>query len=135
MSIIRVDVEKQLSKYKRFGNNIPRTFVRFLSKVAKSGRTILRNELLSGQRLNLKPDEKDDIGRYLVGGKVTKNFSITFSSYPLNLFERGRALRNGRKEPGRYILTREFRALMNARMPGISEKALIYTISKETNKV
>ena len=132
---LKIDVTHNLHKLKKFGEKIPNVFVSYLSNIAKHGRNLLRKDLLSGKALNLKGDTTDKIGRNLVNGRVIRDFNITFASYPVNLFERGRTLRNGSSEAGKYIITREFKTLLNTRLQGFADHALEKTIKKEIKKI
>lgn len=135
MSVLRIKTEGSLKGFKKFGDDIPGAFVHYLTSLSKKGRMLLRKDLLSGQALNLKSDLKDSRGIHLISGKPTKNFSITFASYPTNLYERGRTLRDGKKEPGRYIITRQFKNLLNANLQGFSEESLRTTLKKRADRI
>lgn len=132
--VINLDT-KELKPLNQFINQFPQKQVASLSMIAKRGRGILRKDLLSGQALKLKSSERDVRGRYLISGKVGAKFSINFASYPLNLYERGRTLRSGRKEPGRHILLREFKNLLSARLQSLANEAYTRTIQKAVDKL
>lgn len=132
---LRIDSEVHLHKFTKFIDDLPHTYVKFLSRLAGKGRELLRKDLLSGQTIDLHGKEKDKIGRFVVKGKVAPQFAIVFTSYPVNLFERGRLLRSGVKEAGKYIITREFKSLLGARLQPLAESALEETVGKEAAKV
>lgn len=79
---------------------------RLLAYFGKRGREILKEEYLSGQELNLRVFPNDSIGRRTITSDTNKQRTKTdIYSYPVNLFEKGRRLRDGRKEPGKKIIT------------------------------
>ena len=138
MGALRIDVSAKITGLKRFVDKLPKLEMAFLARVGARGRGLLRKDLLSGQALNLKSSERDSRGRYLISNKVSRirgNLGITFGSYPLNLFERGRTLRNGKKEPGKHILRIQFKNLLNAKLQGYATSAMRKTIDKEAAKV
>lgn len=116
-------------------NNFPDIRVRMLSGVARRGRDVLRNDFLSGQALNLKKDLTDKIGRYLVNGRVGRRSTVGWSSYPANLFERGRTLRDGRREPGRHIIMKQFKGKMEGRIQGFADAEAQKTLEKAAEAV
>ena len=95
----------------------PEMRARTLGYIGKEGKALLKKRFLSGvsgQGINLEQHPHDVLGRRTVSysvGKKAKHALI--ASYPLNLFERGRKLRSGKKEKGKYIITRRFKQVMN----------------------
>lgn len=90
--------------------------VTFLHDIAKQGRLTLKGQLLSGQEIYLKKD-KNKKGYDNIRSRVGRGGNSAYiTSAPTNLFERGRTLRSGAKEPGKYIITRKLRALVDANM-------------------
>jgi hypothetical protein len=132
---LRMTVEADTAGLKKFVASSPYVQVHLLTIIAKRGREVLRDELLSGQALNLKRQPKDKIGRHLISGKPGRNFSITWSSYPVNLYERGRTLRSGRREPGRYIITQQFRTIMQNRLQNMADRAARQTYEKAVAQI
>jgi hypothetical protein len=63
--------------------------------------------------------------RYFVNKMKTDSVTsfVTITSFPLNLFENGRRLRSGRREPGRHIL-RDFKRSSKSFAEDIAYKAL-----------
>lgn len=85
--------------------------------IGKNSRELLYYQFLSGQEINLKAYPRDKAGRNTVSSASTgKNTKI--SSYPTNLFERGRTLRSGARDPGKYIITRKLKAAVGGRLQG-----------------
>ena len=106
MAVLKADVEFDTGFVKELSRQIPEINVRFLSFVGARARTILKEQYLSGQELNLSAYPKDSIGRYTVTSDVNKKQTETkVYSYPVNLFEKGRTLRDGSREPGKFIIT------------------------------
>ena len=60
-----------------------------------------------------KKDSRKLMGVKLVGRKMEK---VRVTSFPANLFERGRTLRNGKKEPGKYIITRKLASTVKSNL-------------------
>lgn len=90
-----------------------------LVHIGYKGKRLLKESYLSGQYLDLKKYPRDVIGRRTVKYQARPLRSyVTVASYPLNLFEKGRMLRSGRKEPGKRVM-RKFKSSMNSKMQGI----------------
>lgn len=89
----------------------------FLGNLGSRAAGYLRNDLLSGQALNLKKDELDANGKRMVTYGVNRKGTFTrIYAYPANLFEKGRTLRDGTREQGRYIVTKQLRAIVSQRL-------------------
>ena len=132
---IKVQYSSSFKKLNSLVTSFPELKVRVLSMIAKEGRLLLRNQFLSGQYIKYKKGEKDRRGVYLVSGRVGRRSSIAFASYPMNLFERGRRLRGGGKEPGKYVITRHFKGALNANLQNFVNKADKEILQKEFKKV
>jgi hypothetical protein len=89
---------------------------RALGWVGARGQELLFDTYLTGRELKYKSTDSytrdvrgyKKVGHYI--GKMAGYVAIT--SYPINLFEYGRKLRNGTRQPGKNILTGKFRQLM-----------------------
>ncbi len=95
----------------------------FLALVGKRGRTYLKEQLLSGQELNVFTNDpsrvKGKSGKLLITSDVNrKRTQVKIYSFPVNLFERGRGLRSGAREAGKYIITRKLKQAVSAGMAG-----------------
>lgn len=89
----------------------------FLALVGSRARRLLKQEYLSGQELNLEAHPKDAKGRYTITSDVNKKRTqVKIYSYPVNLFETGRRLRDGTKEAGKFIITRKLKNAVSSRM-------------------
>jgi len=118
MALLKPDVEFKVDGFARLLLQMPDLSGGFLAFVGKRARTILKENYLSGQELNV-PGEKDKKGRYLIVSNVNKARTQTkISSYPVNLFEHGRTLRDGSREKGKKIITKGLKNDLNARMQG-----------------
>jgi len=91
---------------------------RLESSIGKRARLLLKERLLSGQEINLVAHPRDKKGRYTITSSGVRGGGVVIRSYPVNLFERGRLLRSGRKEPGKYIITRKLKSLVDAKLQG-----------------
>lgn len=83
-----------------------------LGYIGKQGKKALKQKFLSGQEIYLDEDF-DESGRRTISYSIGKDAKyVKISSYPMNLFERGRRLRSGAKEPGKRVVTRKLKQLM-----------------------
>ena len=89
---------------------------RLLSLIGKRARTLLKDKYLSGQELNLRKFPKDKNGKYTITSDVNKKRTfVKVYSYPVNFFERGRTLRSGRREVGKYIITKKLKQAVDSK--------------------
>ncbi len=105
--------------------------------IGKFGRLSLRYKFLAGQELTLRDKSKnptDDLGRWLVSSYVFKQ-SVNIASYPVNLFEKGRGLRDGSREPGKYIITRKLKTVVNNDLGKWVKSFELRELQKEFDKV
>jgi len=110
MGILKFEIEYNNATVISLLKKIPELSGRYLSLIGKRARTILKENYLSGQELNLRAFPEDKIGRKTITSDVNKKRDTTrIYSYPVNLFEKGRRLRSGRKEPGKYIITKKLK--------------------------
>jgi hypothetical protein len=103
-------------------NLIPELNGGFLGFVGARSRTLLKQQLLSGQEINVfgagkGKRTKDAIGRNLVNSDVNKTRTETkIYSYPANLFEHGRTLRDGTREQPKEIITVKLKQMVSSNM-------------------
>lgn len=91
---------------------------KFLAYVGSKARTALRKEFLSGQEITLTK-LIDDAGRRTIRSDVNKFRTQTkIYAYPVNLFENGRTLRDGRREAPKQIITKKLKGTVESRMSG-----------------
>ncbi|WP_028973279.1 hypothetical protein [Spirochaeta cellobiosiphila] len=92
----KIDVESIFDLIKA----IPKIRIRLLSFISKDAKDILRHDFLSGQEIQLRSTKK---GLISYGPKNRTAKKYVLRAYPVNLFENGRRLRSGEREPGRDI--------------------------------
>lgn len=103
----------------QIGRILPEVRARALGWVGAKGADLLYNNFLQGQAIRLK-SRKDVKGRRTVSYSIGKRAQwVSISSYPMNLFERGRLLRSGRREAGKHVITGRFRTMMESSLQGI----------------
>lgn len=105
MAILKGSVEFNFKEFRELAQQFPSFGGRLLAFVGSRGRTILKEKHLSGQEIDLRKFPKDSMGRYTITSDVNRRrTAVKIYSYPVNLFEKGRILRNGRKEPAKRII-------------------------------
>ncbi len=113
MAGLSLDVSTNVRELNSLIRQFPSLSAGVFSYIGKQGRLTLKGRLLSGQELNLKKFPVDKAGRHTISSHVIRGVKgVVWTSYPLNLFEKGRILRSGRKEPGRKILTGKLKTLV-----------------------
>jgi len=105
MAVLSFDASFNAKRLVELAKRFPELGGKFLSWVGTQAREHLKHRYLSGQELTLNVYPLDSRGRHTIVDNVTKNTTLTIYSYPLNLFEKGRKLRNGRREKGKKIIT------------------------------
>jgi len=109
-----------------------------MAYIGQSAKRILKKKLLMGQELNLKGgiNATDVLGRRMITKYVARNKqSVKISSYPVNLFENGRTLRDGKKEPGKKIITKKLKGLLNPAMQTIIKRVDKKIFQDEFDKI
>lgn len=110
MAILKADIDFNFEPIQKLIKIFPDLNGRFLSLIGKRSRALLKQNYLSGQELNLRVFPRDRNGKYTITSDVNKKQDqVKIYSYPVNLFEKGRLLRSGRKEPGKFIITRKLK--------------------------
>ena len=136
MAILKADVQFNFEPIQRLIKIFPDLNGRFLSLVGKRGRTILKQRYLSGQELTLRAFPRDKKGKFTITSDVNKKRTqVKIYSYPVNLFERGRLLRSGRKEAGKFIITRKLKQDVMSRMGSYISEFENKIINPEIKKV
>lgn len=119
MAVLKPEVEFKFEGIQRLIATFPDLSGRLLALIGKRSRTLLRDRYLSGQELTLRKFPVDRRGRRTITSDVNRaRTQVKIYSYPVNLFERGRKLRDGRKESGKYIITRKLKGDVNGRVQG-----------------
>ena len=122
--------------FRELANQFPQLRARLMGYVGKSGKDRLYNNFLKGQAIDLRVYPEDSKGRRTVNYSVGRNANaVSISSYPMNLFERGRMLRSGRKEPGKKVIKGSFKQMMNSQLQGILQDFDRTILQQELNKV
>ena len=110
MAVLKADVNFNTKPIQQLIQVFPSFNGRLLSLIGKRARLMLKMQYLSGQELNLKAFPLDKAGRQTITSDVNKKRTfVKIYSYPVNLFERGRRLRSGAKEPGKFIITKKLK--------------------------
>ena len=117
----------------------PELRARTMGHIGSRSKDILLRRFLSGQEIKLKDSSdspKDKKGRRLAGYTVGKNAKhVAISSYPMNLFEKGRMLRSGRKEAGKKVITGKLKQAVMSELQGMVNEFDSKVWEKELNKV
>ena len=104
--------------------------------VGAKSRSLLKKQFLSGQEIDLKAYPRDSKGRRTTNYSIGKKAKyVRISSYPLNLFEKGRMLRSGRKEPGKKIITGKLKKAVMSQLQGWVNEFDQNVWEKELNKI
>jgi len=114
----------------------PQVRAQLLGYVGNEGKRNLKIKLLSGQELNLRKYPEDKRGRRTVGYSINRRADmVSISSYPVNLFERGRRLRSGEKEPARNIIRGRLKGIMQSDLQRILNEFDNKFLEKEMKKI
>lgn len=98
-----VDLEALDRVIERF----PEMRSRYLGFTATRIKTLMKSQFLSGQEILLTKSQ-DTLGRSMVNYRISnRGEKARLTSIPMNLFERGRLLRSGQKERGKWVVTRK----------------------------
>lgn len=118
MAVLKAEVEFDFSPIQELVRLFPELGGRYLSLVGKRSRVLLKEQLLSGQEITLNAYPTDSKGKNTITSDVNKKRTqVKIYSYPANLFERGRMLNSGKKERGKYIITKKLKGLVEPRIP------------------
>jgi len=136
MAFLKMEVDdKGFKELAKLRNLFPELRASTLGYVGHEGKLRLKKLMISSG-LNFKTLNNDSAGRPLVSYSIGRNAAfVKISSYPLNLFENGRMLRSGRKEPGRKIISRKLKSLMESDMQGILNKFDKTILQKDLDKI
>ena len=95
-----------------------------LGYIGSEGKKRLKRRLLSGQEIDLRAYPYDRKGRRTISYSVGRGAkSVKIASFPVNLFEGGRKLRSGIKEPGKKIIGTKFKQIMMSDLQNIANQA------------
>lgn len=80
---------------------------RYLGFTATKLKRLMKSQFLSGQEILLSKD-RDAMGRSMINYRIARRGErARLTSIPMNLFERGRMLRSGDREKGKWVVTRK----------------------------
>jgi hypothetical protein len=128
--------DRQFDFMRKLVEIFPQVRAQMLGYVGKEGKTNLKTKLLSGQSLNLRKYPEDKRGRRTVGYSINRRADmVSISSYPVNLFERGRRLRGGKKEPARNIIRGRLKGIMQSDLQRILDEFDNKFLDKEMKKI
>jgi hypothetical protein len=128
--------DRQFDFMRKLVEIFPQVRAQMLGYVGKEGKTNLKTKLLSGQSLNLRKYPEDKRGRRTVGYSINRRADmVSISSYPVNLFERGRRLRGGKKEPARNIIRGRLKGIMQSDLQRILNEFDNKFLDKEMKKI
>ena len=85
----------------------PQMRSRYLGFTATKLKRLMKSQFLSGQEILLTKD-RDAMGRSMIDYRIARRGQrARLTSIPMNLFERGRMLRSGQHEQGKWVVTRK----------------------------
>ncbi len=131
-SSLTIQVQSDLDSFKTLVKTFPGVRVGYLSQIAREGRHTLKGMLVGGNGLiDLRQYPKSSGGKRTIKASVlVRSSKIKFSSFPVNLFENGRKLRDGTKEAPKRIITGKFKAVAESQIQSWSNKAEQAVIDK-----
>jgi hypothetical protein len=133
MAILKINYDGPSKKFHALLAEFPDMNGAFLQYVGGKARKHLKRAYLSGQEIDLEKYPLDSKGKNTITSNVHKSRKFTkIYSYPVNLFERGRQLRSGRQEKGKYIITKKLKRDVEMKM---SSYAQFYEKSIMTGKL
>lgn len=116
MAILKGEATFNIKQLNDLARQFPSIGGGLLAKFGKRGRVALKEEFLSGQELTLRMAPRDKLGRYTISSDVNKNrTAVKIYSYPVNLFEKGRILRSGKKEAPKRIIGTKLKQVIASR--------------------
>lgn len=124
MAGLSVEISREeFAVFHKLRDIFPELRARALGYVGAQGKARLKQQFLSGQEIDLSAYPTDYRGRRTIGYSIDKGAkAVRISSYPMNLFERGRRLRGGGREAGHFAVTRKFKAVMNSSLQSIVDE-------------
>lgn len=119
--------DKEFGIFNELRKQFPELRAQSLGFIGKEGKDILYEKFMKGQVLDYVSSGKIDSNNYKDSRNIRAIFYsigrrasyVKISSFPMNLFERGRELRGGGREPGKNVFKTKFKSAMNANLGGI----------------
>lgn len=138
MAGVKFEVETNPSEFlamRKIAEQFPEIRAQMLGYVGSRGKHILFDSFLSGQELTYK-GLTDSKGRDKTSYTIAKRaIAVKIRSYPANFFEKGRKLRSGSMEPGKFIITRKLKSLMSSQMQNILNDFDRQYLQKKLDKI
>jgi len=122
MALLKIDIDLKYKEWQNLGNSRKELMLPFMYDIGKRARYIAKQKYLTGQEINLFPNgrplaTRDKKGVFLIKSSIGRGVQdTTIRSRTMNLFERGRTLRNGTREEGHFVITEKLKRDMMARM-------------------
>jgi hypothetical protein len=121
MPELSIEQEGELVDLKALSRDMPKLAARILAYLGKEAAVELAAMMESGTEgitfRSMCGNRKSFCGRRMITYTVGKGAKwVKVSSFPLNLFEGGRRLRSGAREPARNILRKKLRSNISGRM-------------------
>jgi len=114
----------------------PELRARTMGHIGSQSKKILKQNFLSGQEIDLRAYPTDKKGKRTISYSIGKNAKhVSISSYPMNLFEKGRMLRSGRKEPGKKVITGKLKQAIMSNLQNMVNEFDKNVWEKELNKI
>jgi hypothetical protein len=137
MAGLKVTFDDQgMEKFRKFVKSFPELTLRFLSDIGKKGRSAMERDVYGPNTVDLKAYPRDKRGRFTITSKVNRRHTgVDIRSYPANLFEKGRRLRDGSRAPGQFLITGGLKGIMAAKMQLMADESSRSILGKEMNKV
>lgn len=118
MAVLNPEVSFNFKPLVELNKQYPEMSGRLLALVGKRGRQILKQKYLSGQEIDLRAFPTDRAGRYTITSNVNrKRNKTTIASYPMNLFDRGRRLRDGSRQRPKNVFKTKLKQDLMRGMP------------------
>ena len=116
MAFLKAGIEFNIKEFADMAAQFPSFGGQLLAFFGYKGRTLLKEEFLSGQELTLDVFPRNTRGAYTITSDVNrKRTAVKIYSPPVNLFESGRGLRSGRREPAKRIIRTKLKQAVASR--------------------
>lgn len=135
MAGIKLKAEMNTGSIRKLAKLFPDMKVRVMARIGTRSHKSLKS-LINSSGIDLTVYPKSADGRFTISNRVQRRGNaVTVKSFPLNLFENGRTLRNGKKEAPRKIITVKLRTVVNASLSSWVNQADREILEKEFKKI
>ncbi len=125
MARIKTEDPSDLGAFNGFVKRFPELKSEILSYIGNQARGDLVDNFLSGQEIQLRAFPFDSARKQTTKSRVMRNRkTIVVTSYPVNLFEKGRMLRDGSFEEPKNIFSSKFKGVVASNVGKYSDKAV-----------